>query len=690
MQEYNVQNIKNVAIIGSAHAGKTSVGEALLFNNKITNRLGKVVDGASILDYESEEIQRKISISSALFNIKKDNLKINFIDTPGYPAFVSQVITAVNVCETSLVVIGTDSGIEVLTRKAWKLAEAEKQSKIIFVNKMDKENHNLESLIADAKQKLSAKIHPLCWPLGNGADFKGVIDIVQQKAFVEKNNELEEEPIPENLKDKIATLRNALVEAAAENNEDLLNKYLENGELTKKELIQGLKIGVAAGDIVPLCVGSADKNIGLNKLEEYIALLAPTPAEKAKVIKYTNEKQEEQTRKIEIDGDPLIQIFKITEDPKIGEFFFFKVYQGSLKNAQELTDTSSKNKERIGHLFSFTGKNREEVTVLNAGDIGATPKLKTALIGHTLYGGKKNLQINPFEFPEPILIQAVKTESEKDIEKLGEGLQTLKKTDPCFHNKHIAEFNELVVAGMSKLHIDLMLEKIKTKYKLNLELFWPQIPYRETIVGTAKAQGKYKKQSGGHGQYGDCWIEIKKQNSGGGYKFLNAISGGVIPSKYIPSVEKGIKEAMGKGVLGGYPVVDVEIKLYDGSYHSVDSSDLAFQMAGVLAFKKAVETANPVLLEPIMDVKVTIPEEFVGDISADFNQRRGKVVTMETLEAGYKMIEAYVPMAETAQYAIDLKSITKGEGSFTQTFVKYEIAPSMVSQKVKADKVKTK
>jgi elongation factor G len=675
MKEYKTKEIRNISIIGSAKAGKTSLGEALLFSFGKVTRQGRVADGSSSLDYEIDEIQHKASITSSLFNIETSQHKLNFLDTPGKSGFVSQVITAVHTCESSLVVLNADAGVEVLTKKVWALSKKADQAKFIFINKMDKERVDLDQLLDQVHQKLSAKVYPLFLPLGEGDKFNGVIDIIKQKVYVDKNNKLEAQELPAELKDKVAELRSSLMEAAAESSEDLLNKYLKNSVLTEEELIVGLRLGVIANDIIPLMLGASEKNIGIKKLAEYLNLLAPNPLEKGAIRE---------------SGDPLFQIFKITDDAKIGEFFFFKVYRGELRHSQELIENKSKTKERIGHLFVFNGKNREEIEKFNAGDIGATAKLKSSFIGATLYAGKQEEKLPEFKFPEPLITQAVKPESEKDNEKLGEGLQLIHRLDPCFISEHSPEFNELVVSAMSKSHIDIMAEKIKAKYKIKFSFVLPQVSYRETISSRSKAQGKYKKQSGGHGQYGDCWIEVLPTSIGAGYEFVDNISGGVIPSKYIPSVEKGVKEAVRKGVLAGYPMVDIKIRLYDGSYHSVDSSDLAFQMAGILALKKAAEQATPVLLEPVMSVKVTIPEEYVGDISADFNQRRGKVVNMEPVENEAKIIHAYVPQAEMAEYLIDLKSMTKGEGIYTQTFEKYEQVPTHIAQKIVENRKKEK
>ena len=682
MKEFKTKDIRNISIIGSASIGKTSFADAVLHNAGVSSRQGKVDDGTSLLDYEVDEQSRKLTISSAMFHVESDDKKINFIDTPGYPAFVSQEISAINVCESSLVVLGAVAGVEVLTKKSWRYSDSEDQSKFVFINKMDRDGSDFYSDLDQARIVLSKKCYPIFLPIGSGSGFKGIVDIITQKAFIESDGKLDEIAIPDDMKDKVDAYRSELIEAAAENSEELLDKYLESGDLSQTDLIKGIKLGVKSSDIVPVMVGSAIENIGVKKCIEYLIKLAPNPEEKGKLISCIDDKGQEELKPVGIDGPTLLQIFKITDEPKLGEFFYYKIKQGTLTHAQELIDTNSKQKERIGHLYVFNGKNREEVPSLAPGDIGATAKLKHIVIGDTLYAGKDNLQIEPFNFPITVISQSVETVSEKDREKIGEGVLTINKVDPCFQFENRAEFNEMVISGMSKLHIEIMIDKIRKKYNVQIDLKKPKIPYRETIRKMASAQGKYKKQSGGHGQYGDCHLEVMPIPLGTGYHFINKIVGGSIPSKFIPAVDKGVHDAMQKGVLAGYPMVDVQVKLFDGTFHAVDSSDLAFQMAGRLAFKNAAEQASTVLLEPIMNVKVIVPDDYVGDVSADFNQRRGKIMGMDPIEVGMKMINVHVPMAEMYQYSIDLKSMTKGEGVYTKHFESYEQVPSSIVKKL--------
>jgi elongation factor G len=682
MKEYKTENIRNISIIGSSQIGKTSLGETLLFNAKKTTRLGSVNDGTSILDYGSQEIQKKFTISSSTFFIDTENSKLNFIDTPGYPAFVSQVVTAVNVCESSLIVIDADAGVEVLTKKVWRLAREEKQSQFIFINRMDHERADFDVALEKIKA-FTPKAQPIIIPIGSGANLTGVVDIIKQKAYVDNGDKIEERDIPEELKARATELKSSLIEAAAENSEELLEKYLDAGELSDEDLITGLKLGINSRDIIPLMAGSVLKNIGLRKLQEYLELLAPNPKEKQKQI-VCKKGDAEEIITIGSQEETILRIYKITDDGKTGEVYHFKLISGKIGSSMELVNIAGAQKERLGHIFLFAGKTRYDASNMNAGDIGATAKLKSVQIGNTLVSGKSAIKLPPFKFPGAIISQAIEAESEKDRGKLGEGLLALNRIDPCFRTERRPEFDEIIVSGMSKLHLQLFLDKLKNKYKIELKLEKPKIPYRETISSKAKAQGKYKKQTGGHGQYGDCCIEIAALPIGSGFSFLNEISGGVIPSKYIPAVEKGIKAAMNKGIVAGFPLVDIQVTLYDGSYHAVDSSDLAFQMAGSLALKKAAEQATPTLLEPIMEVEVIIPDNFVGDISADFNQRRGKILSMDALEDGSKSIKALVPLAEMYQYSVDLKSMTKGEGTYTQEFNKYETVPSNVSQKLVA------
>ncbi|MFC1771673.1 elongation factor G, partial [Candidatus Margulisiibacteriota bacterium] len=672
--------IKNISIIGSAQVGKTSLGDAILLNLGKTTRLGKPSEGTSLLDTDADEIQRKITISSSLFSVEVNNNKLNFLDTPGYPAFTSQVITSVNICETALLVLCAVSGVDVFTRKNWRLTKQLSKSKSIFINRMDRDQANFEKTLS-ALKNMSNKVCPFTIPIGSGEKFTGVVDIIKQKAYIQKDGKTEEQDIPAELKAAAEKYREELTEAAAENNEELLEKFLESGTLSGEDLFKGIKIGMATNDIMPLFVGSADKNIGVTELVDILSNFAPAPLEKSNTIKVINSNNEEEEKEIN-GGTSFLQVFKLEDENKTGEMAFLKVFGQKVASGNELTNFQSKQKERLGHIYIIAGKSKDEVSALYPGDIAGIPKLKSVSIGHTLYSNKESIQVKPFIFPDPIIAQAIKTASEKDREKLGEGLQSLHRLDPCFRSEHRPEFDEIICSGLSKLHLEIMMNKIKAKYNIEYTFEKPQIPYRETVQGSAKAQGKYKKQTGGHGQYGDCWLEVSSKPVGTGYNFVNKISGGVIPSKYIPAVEKGVVDAMSKGVLAGFPLVDVEVKLYDGSYHSVDSSDLAFKMAGTISLKKAAEQANPILLEPILKVEVIIPEQYVGDVSADFNQRRGKISGMDGMEDGYKMIRALVPMAEMYQYSIDLKSMTKGDGTFSTTFEKYEAVPTHISQKI--------
>ncbi len=681
MKEYKTQDLRNVSIVGGAQFGKTTLGEAIIFNSGSVSRQGSVDDGSSLLDFTPEEAGKKISMSSSLLYAENNGHKINFIDTPGYTAFVSFVEAAVNVCESSLIVLDAEAGVDVGAKKAWKRANENNQSRFLFINKMDKERIDFDTIINEAKTQLSNGVCAVCLPIGEAEGFKGLVDIIKQKAYIDNGQKMDEQDIPAEMVDQVTELRNALMEAAAENSEELLEKYLEAGELEETDLIEGIRAGILSNDICLAVPGCARNNIGINKLVEILSTFAPSPDQKPGVT-YITDDEKELVEKIDMAAGHTAHAFKIIDDPKVGEYFFIKVVGGAVKSSLEMQNLNSSQKERIGHLFAFMGKNREEIDVLYAGDIGATAKLKTTLVGHTLCESKNGNQIKPINFPTTVTAEAVKPENEKDNEKLVEAIHAINRVDPCFYTEHKAEFNERVLFGMSKLHIDSMVDKIKSKLNINLTLFKPCVPYRETFRKGAKAQGKYKKQTGGHGQYGDAHIEIIPKPSGSGYSFTDNITGGVIPGKFIPAVDKGIKESMKSGIVAGYPVVDFEISLFFGSYHNVDSSDLAFQMAGSLAFKKAAESADPVLLEPIQELKVTIPDDSVGDVSADFNQRRGRILGMDPLGNGYTCITAHVPKGELYNYSVDLDSITKGDAEFTENFDKYEPVPSSMAEKV--------
>ncbi|MBF0430258.1 MAG: elongation factor G [Fibrobacteria bacterium] len=682
MKEYKTGDIRNISIIGGAQTGKTTLGEAILFNSGTVSRQGSVDDGSSVLDFLPDEVDKKISISSSLFNYETRNTKINFIDTPGYVAFVSNVTAAINTCESSLIVVDGESGMDVSVKKSWRKAAAAGQSRFLFVNKLEKERVEYDSILQGLQEGLSPKVFPVTIPIGACENFSGVVDLIKQKAYVQKGNKIEETDIPADMKEEAELLRATMMENAAENSEELLDKYLENGTLSDEELLQGLKMGINSGDSYPVFAGSARSNIGVKRMVENLALLAPNPIEKEVGFTCVTNSGEEIVKKIDESEPTLAHIFKIIDDPKVGEYFFFKVYQGTVFPAHELIDVNSGQKERIGHIFAFSGKNRVELGPLCAGDIGATAKLKTVGIGHTLFLGKDGIKVKDIDFPNPVVSEAVVAGSEKDSEKIVEGILSINRIDPCFVTEHRAEFNERIITGISRLHIDTMIDRLRKRLGVEINLVKPLIPYRETIRKQVKAQGKYKKQTGGHGQYGDCQIELIPKPMGAGYSFVDNISGGVIPGKYIPAVDKGVQEAMTRGVVAGFPMVDLEVSLFYGSYHNVDSSDLAFQMAGRMAFRKAAEDANPVLLEPIMNVKVTIPDSSVGDISADFNQRRGKILGMDPLGDGYTCISAHVPQGEMYNYSVDLDSMTKGDGEYEETLEKYEPIPSSISERV--------
>ncbi|RKY83643.1 elongation factor G [candidate division KSB1 bacterium] len=684
MLELKPGNIRNVALISHFDAGKTMLAEGLLYSAKETKRFGKVDDGTSISDYNQDEIERKTSISTTLLHCNWHNHKINILDTPGFLDFNSEVICSLRAVESVILVIHSISGIEVGTELVWNYAKKNNLPALIVINQLDKEHSDFNNAIKKAKDRLDKKIIEFEIPVNEGLQFDSVIDLLSMKLVKYKKDnsgEFTTSDIPENLKEKAEELRLKLVEAAAEVDDELLETYFDKGELSKEEILKGIKKGILSRNIFPAFCTSAINNMGPRRLLDIIVNFLPSPSDFVEVKGLNPETGIEEKRKISPDEPSSALVFKTISEQHIGELLFFKTFSGSIKTGMDAYNSTKKITERIGQIYSMNGKDRKEIGYIGAGDIGAVVKLKDTHTGDTLCDKKAPIVFESIDFPKPVIRIAIEPKTKGDEEKISNGLSMLHKEDPSFIVSFDPELKQTIIAGQGESHLDIIVKRLKQKFGVDVNFAEPKIPYRETIKSVSEVQGKYKKQTGGRGQYGDVWIKIEPKGRGEGFEFVDAIVGGVIPNKYIPAVEKGLKEAMAEGVIANYPVVDVKVTLYDGSYHSVDSSEMAFKIAASMAFKKGFKQANPVLLEPIYDVEVIVPEEYMGDVMGDISSRRGKILGMES-EEPFQIIKAKVPLAELYKYSTTLRSITSGRGMHRRKFSHYEEVPKEIADKI--------
>ena len=679
MKEYAPEQIRNLAVIGHQESGKTIMSEALLFAAGAISRIGRIEDGNTTMDASPEEIERKISIQSGVAFCEYADKKINIVDTPGYEDFVGEVLCALDVVESALVLVRADAGVEVGTEKVWEFLEQRKLPAFLVVNRMDKEHADFDKSVNMAREAFGNKIRAFQLPIGMGESFKGIVDLVSNKAHefsTDGKGTAKEIPIPDDLKDRADTLRKELMETAAESDEARMEKYLETETLSDEEFAAGLAAGVAGGDVYPVYCTAALLNIGSKLLLDGIASMSPSPARRVK------ETQEEGTTvEANASGPAAAYIFKNTTDSHVGDMMYLRVFSGSLTAGGEIYNSSKDTSERLGQLYAVQGKNREDAARLIAGDIGAVVKLKATKVRDTLCDKNKRVVFKPTEVPKPSIFSAITSAAKGDEDKIGMGLHRLEDEDPAFEMITNSETKETLISGQGELHLDVIVGRLKKRFGVDVLLSKPRIPYKETIKKASEAQGKHKKQSGGRGQYGDVWLKLEPLPRGGQFEFVDAIVGGVVPGKFIPAVEKGIVAAMDKGALAGYPVVDVKATLYDGSFHSVDSSEQAFKMAGSIAFKKAMEGAAPVLLEPIINVQVKVPEDYMGDVMGDLSGRRGKIQGMNP-EGKFNLINCQVPLAELYRYSTHLRSMTQGRGSHSREFSHYEEVPHDVAQKI--------
>jgi elongation factor G len=684
VKDYLSVNIRNCAIIGHATVGKTTLSEAMLFTAGETNRLGKVDDGSTTSDYNADEIARKISISSSLLHCAWKNCKLNILDAPGYSDFIGEVIGSLRVAELGVVVLNAVAGVEVGTESVWKIAQSYKDARMLFVNRLDKEHADFRKCVESAQARFGNGVAPVHIPINAGENFDSFIDVLKMvlvKYEKDGSGKHTTSDIPEQFKAQAQQAHEKLVELAAESDDTLIEKFFEQGELSSEEVKQGLKAGVVKQTIFPVLCGAAAKNIGAHQLLDFIAEYGPSPQDREAEIAKRPKSDEPVKIECREDGHLAALVFKTVSEAHVGELSFFKIMSGKLSSGVEVLNSTRHVTEKIGQIYLMNGKNRKEIGVLNAGDIAATVKLRDTHTGDTLCDKRDPVVLAGIEFPEPVIRVAIEPKSKGDEEKISAGLHTLHEQDPTFVSAYDAELRQTIISGQGEVHLDIIVKRLKDRFGVEVNLTEPRIPYRETIRGRAEAQGKYKKQSGGRGQYGDCWLKLEPLPRGAGFEFEDAIVGGVIPGKYIPAVEKGVREALEEGVVAGYRVTDVKVTVFDGSYHDVDSSEMAFKIAGSMGFKKAFQEAKPVLLEPIYEVEVTVPEEFMGDVMGDLSSRRGKISGMEA-EGPFQVIKAKVPLAELYRYSTSLRSLTQGRGSHRRKFSHYEEVPHEVAQKI--------
>jgi elongation factor G len=677
MAHESPKRIRNVALVGHRGSGKTSVNEALLFTAGAINRLGSVADGTTVSDSASDEKAREMSISASLSSFRWEDRKINLIDTPGEPSFVADALCALRVCEGAVFVINGVMGAEVTTSRLWERASDLGLARILFVNMLDRERSDFFRALDSLKQAFGQHVVATEIPIGAEHELEGVVDLIDMKAYRydgDGRDNCTEIPIPDDLAERAQEMREKLMDEVAEVSDDLMERYLEGEEISHEETVTALKTGVTEGHLFPVTCGAATRNLGINRLLDAFVEDLPSPAKRGT---------------IELDGvalepdedkDTVAFVFKTLADPYAGRLNLFRVYQGVLKHDSHVHNCRAEVKERIGQLLMPQGKESEHADEFGPGDIGAVAKLKETHAGDVLATKVAEIPLSLPRMPRPVMAFAIEAKAKGDEEKMGQALRRLQEEDPTIDFHRDEQTGEQILAGITQIHVEVIVDRMKERFGAEVELHQPHVPYREAIKGNAKAHARYKKQTGGRGQFADCHIEIEPV-PGEGFEFVNAIKGGVIPGGFIPAVEKGVRDAMRAGVVAGFPVQDVRVRLFDGQHHSVDSSEMAFKIAGSMAFKDAMENAQAVLMEPIMTVTVTVPEEAVGDVIGDLNSRRGRPLGMEP-KGTVTEVKAEVPMAEMLSYAPDLRAITGGQGEFTMELARYEEIPAHIAQSV--------
>jgi elongation factor G len=682
---YTGENVRNVVLVGHGHAGKTSLVSAMLYTAGATQRQGRVDDGSATTDYDDEEIARKMSIATSLAYAEWGQTKINFLDTPGFNMFVHEAKMVLPVVDAAIVVVDGVAGVEVVTERVWNYCEEYKTPRVIVASRMDRERADAERVLDSLTRAFGRSVVPLELPIGKEKNLSGVVDLVNMKAYTYElggNGKGKEGEIPANMKDAAQEAHEKLVELVAEGDDALMEKFFDAGTLSEKDLIPALHNAIREDKIFPVLFASGLGNVSTDRLMDFIADFTPAATEHESIRGEVTSANGEPPARKESDSEPVsVYVFKTVSDPFAGRISYFKVFSGVLKNDASLANFSRSSQEKFAHISVMQGKTSVPVNELHAGDIGAVAKLKDTLTGDTLGDKSAPIQYPHVKLPEPAITFAIEPKSRADEDKLGPGIHKMLEEDAMLRFFRDAQTREFLIAGTGQQHIEVVVAKLKKRYHTEVVLKAPKVPYRETIRGRADVQGRHKKQTGGHGQYGDCKIKMEPLPRGSEFEFVNDIFGGAIPKNYIPAIEKGIKDAASRGHLAGFPMVDFKVVLYDGSYHDVDSNDMSFQMAGRIAFRKAMEQAKPTILEPVMHVEITIPDEFAGSIMGDLNARRGRIQGLDN-KAGNTLVKAEVPMSEMLTYGVDLTAMTQGRGSFSMEMHHYDVVPGQLQEKI--------
>jgi elongation factor G len=696
MREYRSNDIRNVAVVGHGASGKTTLVDSLAFVSGTSKRHGSVKEGTALTDFTTEEIEHKYSINLGCAYAEWMDVKVNLLDTPGYLDFQGDAIAGLAAADGALVVVSANAGVEVGTEKMFREAVSRRDPVLFVVSMMDKDNANFDRIYQQIKSRLTQKVIPVEIPIGEGPDFRGVINLFARKAYLykkgSKSGEFEETDVPAEERERFDRYYQELIEAVSATDDALLERYLEGVEIGRDEAIAGMKEAMKREDLFPLFCVSSESMIGVRALLTEIVQLMPSAYEMEELHAF---KGAEGSKTVEIhadDGKPFAAlVFKTHSEPHVGDVSYFRIFQGAVSNGQEVYNATRDTAEKLNHLCVALGKERLEVPLLHAGDIGCVAKLRNTHTNDTLSTREHPVRLPQIHFPEPLVTFAVHAAARGDEEKLQAGLHRLHDEDPTFEIHYNAETHETVASGLGERHLGLIMERLKRKFGVTAELTQPRIAYRETLTAAAQGQGRHKKQTGGRGQFGDCWVRIKPGDRGTGYEFRDEIVGGSIPSKFIPAVDRGVQEASQRGVLAGYPVVDFVVELYDGSYHSVDSNEMSFKMAGILAFKTVAQKCRPVLLEPLDEIEVLTPDEYLGDVMGDLSARRGHILGTDVSGDGRETrIRAVVPQAELHLYATDLHSKTHGRGTFTRRFKGYEQMPHEAAQQVVEESAKAR
>lgn len=684
MKQYGTDQLRNVGLFSHSGAGKTTLSEALLFVSGTVNRMGKVEEGTTVSDYDPEETKRNISVQLSVLPCEWKGHKINVVDTPGYADFVGEVRQALRAVDSAILLIDAVSGIEVGSEAAWRYVGEFNLPRLIFINKMDRENADFFRTVDQLRDRFGNKVVPIQIPIGSQNSFEGVVDLLSMKAFTDPKGAAGD--VPSSVSDQAQSFRERLIESIAETDDDLINKYLEGEEITTEELTSALRAATVKGEIVPVLCGAASAVKGVAPLLDTITGYLPSPADRGEVAATDPSGNNEVSLRPASDEALLAFVFKTTADPYVGKLTYIRVFSGTLNSNSQVYNATKGRDERVGQLFMVRGKTQEPVDLLTAGDIGAVAKLQETVTGDSLSLRDRQLVAQGMVFPAPSFSVAISPKTKADLDKLGSALARLVEEDPTIQVRKDLDTGEMILSGMGESHVDVATERMRRKFGVEVETAVPKVPYKETIQATAQAEYKHKKQTGGHGQYGHVFLEVEPAPRGSGFEFGERVVGGAVPRNFIPAVEKGVREQLSEGVLG-FPLVDLKVTLFDGSYHPVDSSEMAFKIAAAQALKKGLEAARPVLLEPIMDLTVTVPEAYMGDVMSDLNGKRCRVMGMDTSD-GISTIKAQGPLAELRTYATDLRSFTQGRGTYSMTFSHYEEVPAHLTAAIVAERKK--